>query len=150
MADFLEHENILISERGVFEVQSGKQIAGVERPHIAQIRVAYSSAAQRPILEGVVGLVLVALGFWGVWLCLQSLKGFRYYAVLLVMGVLGAAMLWDVLRRRYVLLVTARDGRRHKLSFSVLAYPADIELFLQKVRQTFGLEIQSDVADINT
>jgi len=59
-------------------------------------------------------------------------------------------MLWDVLKRRYVLFVTARDGRLHKLSFSVAAYPADIELFLQQVRQTFALEIQSDVANIRT
>jgi hypothetical protein len=93
---------------------------------------------------------LFALGIWGVWLCLQTLKGLRYYAVLLVMGILGSAMLWDVLKKRYVLFVTARDGRLHKLSFSVAAYPADIEVFLQKVRQTFGLEIQSDVADIKT
>jgi hypothetical protein len=150
VADFLQHEGILVSERGVFEVQSGKQIGGVERPQIAQIRVAYASAAYRPILETIVGVVLAAAGIWGVWLCLQSLKGFRYDAALLVMGVLGAAILWDVLKRRYVLFVTARDGRLHKLSFSVTAYPADIELFLQKVHQTFGLEIQSDVADIKT
>ena len=150
MADFLECENILVSERGVFEVQSGKQIDGLARPDIAQIRITYSSAAHRPILEGVVGTVLAVLGIWGVLLCFQSLKGFRYYAALLVMGILGVAMLWDVLKRRYVLLVTARDGHVRKLSFSVAAYPADIEVFLQKVRQTFGLEIQSDVPDIKT
>jgi hypothetical protein len=150
VADYIEFENILVSERGVFEVQSGKQVDGLERAHIAQIRVAYSRAAQRPLLEGVVGVVLFAFGIWGVWLCLQSLKGFRYCIVLLVMGILGAAMLWDVLKKRYVLFVTARDGHLHKLSFSVAAYPADIELFLQKARQNFGLEIQSDVADIKT
>jgi hypothetical protein len=150
VADFLQHENILVSGRGVFEVQSGKQIGGVQRTDIAQIRVAYASAAHRPVAEAIVGIVLVAAGILGVSLCLQSLKGFRYYAALLVIGVLGAAMLWDVLKRRYVLFVTARDGRLHKLSFSLAAYPAGIELFLQNVRQTFGLEIQSDVADIKT
>ena len=150
MADFLQHENILVSERGVFEVQSGKQIDGVERAQIARVRLAYSIAAQRPILEGAIGVVLFVAGIWGVRICFRSLVAFRLYLWLLVMGILGTAMLWDVLKRRYVLFVTARDGRIHKLSFSVAAYPADIELFLQKVRQTFGLEIQSDVADIQT
>ena len=150
MADFLQHENILVSERGVFEVQSGKQIDGVERAEVAQIRVAYASGAQRPVLEAVVAVPLLVAGFWGVRICFRSLVAFRLYVWLLVMGILGAAMLWDVLKRRYVLFVTARDGRLHKLSFSVAAYPADIELFLQNVRQTFELEIQSDVADIKT
>jgi len=76
VADFLQHENILVSERGVFEVQSGKQIDGVERPDIAQIRVAYASAAYRPILETVVGIILVAAGIWGVWLCCRASNAF--------------------------------------------------------------------------
>jgi hypothetical protein len=59
-------------------------------------------------------------------------------------------VLSDALKRRYILFVTARDGRRHKLLFSVAAHASDIELFLQKVRETLGLEIHSDVKNIRS
>jgi hypothetical protein len=104
---------------GVFEVQAGKQIDGVEKADIVQIRVAYASAAQRPVFEAVVALPLLAAGFWGVRICFRSLVAFYLYVWLLVMEILGATMLWDVLKRRYVVFVTARDGRLHKLSFSL-------------------------------
>jgi hypothetical protein len=146
--DYIECENILVSERGIFEVQSGKEVDGVLRPDIESIRVAYASAANRPIIEGIVGGVLFALGIKGLLLCFQSMKGFRYYIVLIVLGIIGAAMLWDVLKRRYVLYVRSRGGRTHKLAFSVLAYPADIEIFFHKAKERFGLMIDSKVATI--
>jgi hypothetical protein len=146
VADYIECENILVSERGVFEVQAGKQIDGVTRRDIEAIRVGYASAANRPILEGIIGAALSVLGIKGILLCYVSLKGLLHYVILIVLGVIGASMLWDVLKRRYVLYVRARTGRTHKLSFSVGAYPADIEIFFKKVRERFGLEIISDVA----
>jgi hypothetical protein len=63
---------------------------------------------------------------------------------MIVLGVIGAAMLWDVMKRRYVLLVTARDGRLYKLSFAAAASPGDIEIFLRDANEKFGLGIQSD------
>ena len=148
MADHIQCENILMSERGVFEVQAGKQVDGVLRADIDLLRVAYATGANRPFLEGIMGAVLFAAGLKGLWLCFQSIKGFRYYAVLLALGIIGAAMLWDVLQRRYVLYVRARSGRVHKLSFSVRAYPADIEDFFRATAERFGLKIDSDVPDI--
>jgi hypothetical protein len=86
VADYIECENILVSERGVFEVQSGKQVDGVLRPDIEHIRVAYASAANRPILEGIIGAVLFALGIKGLLLCYESMKGFRYFVILIRPG----------------------------------------------------------------
>jgi hypothetical protein len=144
----IECDNILVSDRGVFEVSSGKQIAGVLRPDIHRIRVAYTVASNRPLLEGIFGLLLVGVGIRGVLLCFESLKGFRYEAAMVVLGVIGAAMLWDVIKRRYVLFVTARDGRVCKLSFAAGAYSADVETFLRTVNERFGLGVQSDVRNI--
>ena len=148
MADFLQYENIVVSEQGVFEFRSGKQIDGVLRSDISEIRIAYKTAAGRPILQGVIGIILLAIGICCVWLWLLSRvhRGGFLFAI----GVIGWVMLSDALKRRYILFVTARDGRRHKLLFSVAAHASDIELFLQKVRQTFGLEIHSDVKNIRT
>jgi hypothetical protein len=154
MADLLQHENIVVSERGVFEVRSGKQIDGVLRPEIAEIRIAYVRAGNYLIVQGIIGIVLLALGFCGAWW--QSQESFHYFgsrspeSVLVGMGIVGVVVLCDVLMRRYVLLVTARDGRCHKLLFSRDAVPSDIEPFLLQVRQTFGLKIHSDVKDIRT
>jgi hypothetical protein len=148
MADFLQYENIVVSEQGVFEFRSGKQIDGVLRPDISEIRIAYKTAAARPILQGVIGIILLAIGICFVWLLFLSRvsKG----GFLSAIAVVGWIMLSDALKRRYILFVTARDGRRHKLLFSVAAHASDIELFLQKVRQILGLEIHSDVKNIRT
>jgi hypothetical protein len=152
MPDFLQHENIVVSEQGVFEFRSGKQIDGVSRPDISEIRIAYKTAAGRPILQGVIGTILLAIGICSVGLSLLLSPRSSYVGVgfLLAIGSIGWIMVSDALKRRHILFVTARDGRRHKLLFSVAANASDIELFLQKVRQTFGLEIHSDVKDIRT
>jgi hypothetical protein len=69
MADFLQHENIVVSEQGVFEFHSGKQIDGVLQPEIGEIRIAYKTAAGRPILQGVIGIILLGIG-----ICFVSLS----------------------------------------------------------------------------
>ena len=76
MADHIQCENILMSERGVFEVQAGKQVDGVLRADIDHLRVAYATGANRPFLEGIMGAVLFAAGLKGLWLCFQSIKVF--------------------------------------------------------------------------
>jgi hypothetical protein len=154
MADLLQHENILVSERGIFEVRSGKQIDGVLRPEIAEIRIACMRAGNYLIAQSIIGIILIALGFCGAWWIwpesFHDVGGRSPEDFLIGMGIVGVVVLWDVLKRRYVLLVTARDGRCHKLLFSRDAVPSDIEPFLQQVRQTFGLKIHSDVKDIKT
>src|SRR6476659_10329480 len=106
MADFLQYENIVVSEQGVFEFRSGKQIDGVLRPDISEIRIAYKTAAGRPILQGVIGIILLAIGICCVWLWLLSRlsKGGFLFAI----GVIGWVMLSDALKRRYLLFVKAR------------------------------------------
>ncbi len=148
MADFLQYANIVVSEQGVFEFRSGNQIDGVLRSDISEIRIAYKTAAARPILQGVIGIILIAIGIGCValWFLARIQKGGFLFAI----GVIGWIMLSDALKRRYILFVTARDGRRHKLLFSVAAHASEVELFLQKARQTFGLEIHSDVKQIRT
>jgi len=147
MAEFLQYENIVVSEQGVFQFRSGKQIDGVLRPNISEIRIAYKTAAGRPILQGVMGIILLAIGICCIslwWLARVNRGGFLF-----AIAVIGWITLSDALKRRYILFVTARDGRRHKLLFSVRAHASDIELFLRKVRETFGLEIYSDVNNID-
>jgi hypothetical protein len=148
MADFLQYENIVVSEQGVFEFRSGKQIDGVLGSDISEICIAYKTAAGRSILQGVIGIILLAIGICCVWL--WWVARVRRGGFLFAIGVIGWIMLSDALKRRYILFVTARDGRRHKLLFSRAARAPDLELFLQKVRQTCGLEIHSDVKNIGT
>jgi hypothetical protein len=147
VAERLECGNIVVSDQGVFEVQGRKLIVAVMMPDIQRIRFAYTSGANRPVLEGVVGAILVVLGIKGVLLCWESMKGFRYYVVLVVLGVLGAAMLWDVIKRRYILHVIARDDTARKLSFATTTSFDDIQLFLERAKERFGLHIESDVRD---
>ena len=152
MADFLQHENILVSERGIFEIRSGKQIDGVLQPEIAEVRIAHMRAGNYLIVQGVIGLLLLALGLCGIvwdWRHYSySAGGGSLTAYLIGMCIVGVVVLWDVLRRRYVLLVTAHDSCCHKLLFSREARPSDIEPFLQQVRHSFGLTIHSDARDI--
>jgi hypothetical protein len=144
MPDFLKYDNISFSERGVFEIQRGRQVAGVLAPDIKQIRLQYGTGANRPIFEAIVGTVLLLVGIKGLLLFIAAPMGFRYELALMVLGAIGASMLFDVLKRRYVLCVFATD-RVHKLSFSGSANLAGIEIFRDEVHRRFGIEIQSEI-----
>ena len=111
MADFLQHENIVVSEQGVFEFRSGKQIDGVLQPQIAKIRIAYKTAAGRPILQGVIGIILLGMGICFVSLSFLSPHNYRGVGFLSAIGSIGWIMLSDALKRRYILFASTTLAR---------------------------------------
>jgi hypothetical protein len=64
--------------------------------------------------------------------------------ILLAMGVVGLGMLYDVFRRRYVLVVMSR-GALHKLAFSRYACHGHIDRFREEVRTQYEIIIESDL-----
>jgi hypothetical protein len=143
----LEYEDIIVSDQGIFEMQHGRIGAKVFRPDIESVRLAYACPANRPILEAAIGVPLFTGGVYGLiaWL-MGRIAVSDILFILLAMGVLGVGMLYDVLRRRYVLVVMSR-GAVHKLAFSSHAFLEDIDRFRQQVQAQYGISIESDIRE---
>jgi hypothetical protein len=141
----LEYEDIIVSERGIFEMQQGQIGAKVFRPDIDSVRVAYTTPANRPILEAAIGAPLFVGGLYGLaawligWIAVSDIL-----FILLAMGVVGFGMLYDVFRSRYVLVVISR-GLVHKLAFSRNARLEEIDRFREQVRTQYGIPIESSL-----
>jgi hypothetical protein len=141
----LEYEDIIISEHGIFEMQHGQIGAKVFRPDIESVRLAYTTPANRPILESAIGAPLFVGGVYGLvgwlvgWIAVSDVL-----FVLLAMGVVGFGMLYDVFRRRHVLVVTSR-GVVHKLAFSRYARIEDIDRFREQVQTQYGIPIENNL-----
>ncbi|HEX7517390.1 MAG TPA: hypothetical protein VF345_08905 [Chthoniobacterales bacterium] len=142
----LEYEDIIVSDRGIFEMQHGRIGAKVFRPDIDSVHLAYASTANRPLLEAAIGIPLFACGVYGLisWLVGRMAVSDILF-ILLVVGVVGVGMLYDVFRRRYVLVVMSR-GVIHKLAFSRYALLEDIDCFRQQVQAQYEIIIESDLS----
>src|SRR5207253_1205233 len=97
------------------------------------------SAIGAPLfVGGVYGLVGWLVG----WIAVSDVL-----FVLLAMGVVGFGMLYDVFRRRYVLVVTSR-GVVHKLAFSRYAHIEDIDRFREQVHTQYGIPIEKQPPEL--
>jgi hypothetical protein len=142
----LEYENIVASERGLFEVQHGRMMAHVLRPEIKAVRLIQSTSANRPVAEGVIGTCLAAIGLYAAVSWILGRMAFSDYLIaLLAAGPIGAAMLYDVLRRRFVLLVDS-EGATRKLAFSTRADREEIEHFCKAIQETYNIPIEAKFA----
>ena len=142
MADWVHYENVVVCERGIFEVERGRVGALVPRDRIESVQLGYGTPANRPLVEGAIGVVLSAFGTVGIvgWL----LGRFAISDLLFVMfafGLIGAGMLYDVCRRRHLLLVSS-DGRIQKLAFSKFAEVDELERFCEQARVQYGIAIE--------
>jgi hypothetical protein len=142
----LEYENIFASQQGIFEVQRGRMVAQVLTPDIKSVRLDHTTAASRPMLETVIGVCLGFVGLYGATSWILGRMAFSdILAILLVAGAIGAAMFYDVLRRRFVLVVSSRTGT-HKLAFSSKAERHDVESFCKAIEETYRIPIENKLS----
>ena len=148
MPDTLEHKNIAISSKGIYELSGRRVTTHVYQSKIQRVRLAYTTPANRPVLEAVIGFFLTGGGIWGMVLCMEKLTAFRYYAILVSLGIVGVSMLFDVFRRRYVLLITL-DNDTKKIAFARHANLPDVREFLKNAREKYGTVIDDDLIPSN-
>ena len=108
--------NIAVSEKGLSEFSEDRRIIFIAREEIQSIQLRQGSGAERPILQLIVSLPLVALGIVGLSIVGHGPRGFYWGTGFIVFGGLGAWFLYETLKKHHYLWVTCRQDKR-KLIF---------------------------------
>jgi hypothetical protein len=133
----LTYADILISQRGITELDKGKVSIFVPRDDVQGIRLIYGSPANRPVLEASVGALLTACGLMGIYFLAMNPGNFRYDILIIAIGVIGVAMLRDVLGKTHVLEITTKSDVL-KLAFAKTAELESARAFCVKACESFN------------
>ena len=135
---------ISFTESAVTEVESGQVMVCVARLDARRISLRYASRAQRPLVQFIMGAVLLGMGF----IPLQNLHGWVshggmiFYFALLLFGlpVVGAWLIFESFSRGYFLDIEQSSGSK-KLLFHGKVGPEQIEEFLKAAENQMGYRI---------
>lgn len=116
----VQYLTVEASSEGIAETDHGRRVVSVPRSEIVRIELRYGVASERPILIGLIGLVVLVASLWPIKVLYDVLtKGGTFYTGMIWISaffVLGAWLIGSAVRRRLHLLVHTRRGQR-KLIF---------------------------------
>jgi protein-S-isoprenylcysteine O-methyltransferase Ste14 len=126
----LSYLNLAISEKGLSEFSGGRRIIFVPKDEVQIIEIKFGSSAERPLIQTIVGLMLVALGCVGLSMILSSgMRGLRWGLGFLLFGGFGIWFLHETFKKNHYLWVICRNDRR-KLVFRGAFQEADFSKFI--------------------
>ena len=127
----LTYLNITFSNQGVAEFSGKRRVVFIPRDEIRRIESKMGSRAERPLLQGIAGVILCGVGLVGLRLFINAGVAFlRWEAGFVFFGGLGGWLLWEVLEKRHYLLVESSEGNR-KLVFHGQVKQAELDEFLR-------------------
>ena len=144
ISDYAICGNIIASERGITLSDRGRQMQHVAKSEITGIELRHGCSANRPMLEFILGLILSVIGALGVYYLCQDLKGLRYDMVLLVLGLFGLSMIYDVFKKRYLLAILA-NGSIIRIPFAGKTDIAVIRVFCEEAGRRWGYAIAAKI-----
>lgn len=147
LAEFLKCGDVVASDRGVIETEAGRQMQFVPRNDIKGIVVRYGCAAHRPLVELVIGIALSALGLYDLCGVATSAKISRYDLGAIVLGGIGAYMVYTVARKYHYLQVKTASTH-FNIRFARSAPRAEIESFCKEIEKRWGYHIVSELPAI--
>ena len=129
----LSYLNITFSDKGVAEFSGKRCVVFISRDDVRRIESKVGSRAERPLVQGMAGLVMSGLGVVGLRMLIRVGVAFlRWEAGFIVFGGLGAWLLWETFDKRSYLLVDCSREKR-KLVFHGKTNPVELEQFLREV-----------------
>ncbi len=129
--------NIVISEKGLSEFSGGRRIIFIPKEQVQSIEVRFGPQAERPLIQGIFGFLLVGLGCVGLLLMFAGgLYGLRWGLGFIVFGGLGGYSLYETFKKGHYLQVICSNDTR-KLVFRGAIQKAEFSKFLQTAAQ-FG------------
>ena len=109
--------NIVVSEKGLSEFSGGKRIIFIPKEKVQNIQIHFGSAAERPLLQIIAGIMLMGLGCVGLFMMEQSgMRGLRWGLGFLVFGGFGLWFLHETFTKSHYLRVICHNDSR-KLVF---------------------------------
>jgi hypothetical protein len=139
-ASVLKCNNIVISTRGLAEVDGKKIILFVPKDEVNQITLKYGKAEHNPIISLVIGIILALVGLAGLVELILAPRGLRYELGMMFFGFIGGSLLFDSMKQRYFFEILRIKGRC-RLVFSKKTTLPEIRDFCQKVQTTYNYKV---------
>jgi hypothetical protein len=138
--------NIVVSEKGLSEFSHGKRIIFVPKEQIQNIEIKFGFRAERPLVQMILGLLLVGLGLVGLFFIISGgLAELRWGIGFIVFGSLGVFCLYEVLKKGYYLHVILPNDAR-KLAIKGVIEKTELSKFI-KTAAGLGYSFQDCLTD---
>jgi hypothetical protein len=139
--DYVEHASVRLGADGAAEMDGIRRLVYIPRAQVVRLEIVHGSAAERPLVSLILGVILLALALLGPAMLVLALLGRGRVEIKFVTSIafiVPAAWLLDlVIRRRWFLKVHTSKGSR-KLIFGKGSDPVAMEQFLVSAKQRFG------------
>jgi len=138
---YLEYAAVRLSADGAAEMDRNRRHIWIPREQIVRLELSFGSAAERPLISLVLGVLLVLLALLGPAIVILGLlrNSIVHTKLVTTLGfIVPALWLLDLsLRGRWFLMVHTKRGTR-KLLFTKGSEPAALERFLVTAKAKFG------------
>ena len=117
-ATYRSYENLRLSDKGVSEVIAGRRMLFIPKEQVQYIETKFGSHAERPLVQMVLGLFLVALGLVGLYLALEGgIRGLYWGAGFVGFGAIGVYCLYEAFKKGYFFsVVCSKETRKIKIT----------------------------------
>jgi hypothetical protein len=136
----LTYDNILVTPRGITEVDGRKIMIFVPVAEIERITLKYGRSDHRPVVSLGVGVIFALIGVFGLVEFIVATRGYRYEMGMMAFGLIGGSFIHETLKERYFLEVQGSKGVR-RLVLSKHAQKDDLQTFCQNVRTIYKYDI---------
>jgi len=123
--------NVQASEKGLSEFHKKTRTVFIPRIQVEAVEVQFGPRAERPMVQMVSGVALVALGIVGLVMAVNGgLRGIYWGLGMVMFGGIGLLCLHEALRKGYYLRVTCTKETR-KLVFRGVIDQAELSSFVR-------------------
>ena len=137
----LRCDNLAVSARGITETDRNKVVVFVPSEEIDHVELRFGRSAHHPLASLAMGAAFVAAGLWGLVHLMVAPAGFRYEAAAAALGMIGGAIVFDVLKQRYFFEIHRRNGIRRAV-FSKNAEMQKIQEFCRQIMAVHKYQIR--------
>ena len=139
--EYLEYASVRLGSDGASEMDGSRKLVHIPRAEVVRLEIVQGSAAERPLLSLILGVILLAVALLGPTMLVLALLG-RGTAeakfVTSIAFIIPAAWLLDlVIRRRWFLKVHSTKGSR-KLIFRKSSDAVAMQQFVVSAKERFG------------
>ena len=115
----------------------------VPKEQVRRIQIEFGSAAERPLIQGIAGLVLIGLGCVGLPMIIQDgIWGLRWGLGFVVFGGLGIWLSHETFKKtHYIRVIGRNDSDTRKLVFRGAFQEAEFSEFIKNATQ-FGYSFE--------
>lgn len=132
---------MIASLRGITETDRGRQVLHVAKPGITAITLRHGCSSHRPLLELILGLAFLLTGLWGLPALIRNPGAFRIDLMFVFLGLIGAMMLFDVMKRRFFLEIVSGNTTT-KIPFSKDADITQIREFCSNLEHKWQYNVK--------